>query len=294
MKEETFPAFEDASAGYLDGLRRWSVPGVAYATGHSPFKTGTALSAGASATNVSSEELHVTFSRRYVFMLELIAVIVASGAGCAQERVDDARSRMVQDQIVSRGVQDSATLRAMHAVPRHLFVPDWLVSRAYDDAPLPIGQGQTISQPYIVALMTELVHPRRGQRVLEVGTGSGYQAAVLAEIVDTVFTIEIIPDLARSAAARLRDLGYRNVVVRQGDGYLGWAEHAPFDAILVTAAAEDIPGPLVDQLRDGGVMVIPVGPAEWVQSLTLVKKEGTKVVTESLVPVRFVPLTRER
>jgi len=224
----------------------------------------------------------------------LIAAALATGVGCAQEQSTEARLRMVEDQILARGVQDTATLRAMRAVPRHLFVPDQLAHRAYEDTPLPIGQGQTISQPYIVALMTELINPHPGQRVLEVGTGSGYQAAVLAKIVDSVFTIEILRDLARSASERLRDLGYGNVSVRQGDGYLGWPERAPFDAILVTAAAEEIPGPLVDQLKDGGLMVIPVGPPEMVQALTLVKKQGNNVVTRSLVPVRFVPLTRER
>jgi len=224
----------------------------------------------------------------------LIAVALATGVGCAQEQSTEARLRMVEDQILARGVQDTATLRAMSTVPRHLFVPDQLAHRAYEDTPLPIGQGQTISQPYIVALMTELIKPHHGQRVLEVGTGSGYQAALLAEIVDSVFTIEILPDLARSASERLRDMGYGNVSVRQGDGYLGWPERAPFDAILVTAAAEEIPGPLVDQLKDGGLMVIPVGPPEMVQALTLVKKQGNNVATRSLVPVRFVPLTRPR
>jgi len=224
----------------------------------------------------------------------LIAVALATGVGCAQEQSTEARLRMVEDQILARGVQDTATLRAMCAVPRHLFVPAQLAPHAYEDTPLPIGQGQTISQPYIVALMTELIKPHPGQRVLEVGTGSGYQAALLAEIVDSVFTIEILPDLARSASERLRELGYNNVSVRQGDGYLGWPERAPFDAILVTAAAEEIPGPLVDQLKDGGLMVIPVGPPAMVQALTLVKKQGNNVVTRSLVPVRFVPLTRER
>jgi len=224
----------------------------------------------------------------------LIAAALATGVGCAQEQSTEARLRMVEDQILARGVQDTATLRAMRTVPRHLFVPDRMVHRAYEDTPLPIGQGQTISQPYIVALMTELIKPHRGQRVLEVGTGSGYQAALLAEIVDSVFTIEILPDLARSASDRLRDLGYGNVSVRQGDGYLGWPERAPFDAILVTAAAEEIPGPLADQLKDGGLMVIPVGPPEMVQALTLVRKQGKNVVTRSLIPVRFVPLTRAR
>jgi protein-L-isoaspartate(D-aspartate) O-methyltransferase len=200
----------------------------------------------------------------------------------------------VQDQIISRGVQDTATLRAMHTVPRHLFVPAGLAGRAYEDSPLPIGQGQTISQPYVVALMTELIGPRSGQRVLEVGTGSGYQAAVLAEVVDSVFSIEIVDILARSAFERLRVLGYGNVVVRHGDGYLGWAEHAPYDAIIVTAAVDEIPEPLVDQLKDGGLMVIPVGRTESVQALTLVRKEGNTIVRQAIVPVRFVPLTRDR
>ena len=224
----------------------------------------------------------------------LIAALLATGVGCAQEQSDEARLRMVQEQIAARGVQDTATLRAMSTVPRHLFVPEQLARRAYEDTPLPIGLDQTISQPYIVALMTELIKPHREQRVLEVGTGSGYQAAVLAEIVDSVFTIEILPDLARSASERLRDLGYTNVTVREGDGYLGWPDRAPFDAILVTAAAEEIPAPLIEQLKDGGVMVIPVGPPERVQALTLARKEGKDVVTRSLFPVRFVPLTRTR
>ena len=197
---------------------------------------------------------------------------------------------MVQDQIVARGIMDSPTLHAMRTVPRHEFVPPELTRYAYDDSPLPIGYGQTISQPYIVAKMTELIGPNKGQRVLEVGTGSGYQAAVLAEIVDSVFTIEIIPELAASSAERLGRLGYKNVIVRQGDGYMGWHEHAPFDAIMVTAAAEEIPKPLIDQLNEGGVMVIPVGPSESVQALTLVRKQAQGVFTQTLLPVRFVPL----
>jgi len=197
---------------------------------------------------------------------------------------------MVQAQIVARGVSDTATLRAMRSVPRHEFVPREWIQRAYDDTPLPIGYGQTISQPYIVAFMTELIKPRRGQSVLEVGTGSGYQAAVLAEIVDSVFTIELIPELKVMATACLSKLGYRNVATRQGDGYMGWAEHAPFDAILVTASADEIPQPLVRQLKDGGIMVIPVGSVMGVQSLTVVRKKGNEVFTESVLPVRFVPL----
>lgn len=202
------------------------------------------------------------------------------------------REEMVRIQIAERGVTDAATLRAMRAVPRHRFVPEQWSDEAYDDRPLPIGYGQTISQPYIVAYMTELVKPRRGQRVLEIGTGSGYQAAVLAEIVDSVFTIEIITELAKPAAERLKSLGYKNVLVKNGDGYFGWAEKGPFDAIVVTAAAEYIPPPLTAQLKDGGVMVIPVGTPFLVQTLTLVEKRGKQITTRSLIPVRFVPLTR--
>jgi protein-L-isoaspartate(D-aspartate) O-methyltransferase len=202
------------------------------------------------------------------------------------------REMMVREQIEDRGVTDPATLRAMRAVPRHLFVPGRYADDAYDDRPLPIGYGQTISQPYIVAAMTELVRPLPGSRVLEIGTGSGYQAAVLAEIVDSVYTIEIITELARSAAAALARAGYRNILTRNADGYYGWKEAAPFDAIIVTAAAEHIPPPLIEQLRDGGRMVIPVGSPFLVQTLMLVEKKGGKVSTRSLMPVRFVPLTR--
>lgn len=226
----------------------------------------------------------------------LIALLASFAARCQQDqdRFQAARAGMVQAQIVERGVQDSATLRAMGTVPRHKFVPPELTQYAYGDSPLPIGYEQTISQPYIVAFMTELIKPHKGQRVLEVGTGSGYQAAVLAEIVDSVYSIELIQDLAETAAERLRRLGYRNVAVRQGDGYVGWAEHAPFDAILVTASAEEIPKPLIDQLKDGGIMVIPVGSDAWAQSLMVVRKRGKDVAMETVLPVRFVPLIHPR
>jgi protein-L-isoaspartate(D-aspartate) O-methyltransferase len=225
----------------------------------------------------------------------LLGVLLATiAARCEQGRFEDARTSMVQTQIVDRGIRDTSTVRAMKTVPRHEFVPPLMMGEAYNDSPLPIGYGQTISQPYIVALMTELIRPRKGQHVLEVGTGSGYQAAVLAEIVDSVFTIEIVPELARSSAERLRRLGYRNIVVRQGDGYGGWREHAPYDAIIVTAAAEEIPGPLIEQLSNGGLMVIPVGPVESVQALTLVRKQEQDAVTQTVLPVRFVPLVRQR
>ena len=226
--------------------------------------------------------------------LLLLLCIASLGARCEKEQYGDPREMMVRSQIVARGVSDAATLRAMRAVPRHEFVPDESRRHAYDDSPLQIGYGQTISQPYIVAFMTELIRPRKGQRVLEVGTGSGYQAAVLAEIVDSVYTIELIPELAETAEARLIRLGYRNIAVRQGDGYLGWPEHAPFDAILVTAAADEIPQPLVDQLKEGGTLVIPVGSVSGVQSLTVLRKEAGRIVRESVLPVRFVPLIHDK
>lgn len=202
------------------------------------------------------------------------------------------RDLMVRTQIMARGVRDTATLRSMKNVPRHLFVPPDQRRAAYDDTPLPIGFGQTISQPYIVAYMTELLRPAPGKRFLEIGTGSGYQAAILAEITDTVYTIEIISQLGHAAAQRLKELGYKNAFVKIGDGYYGWEEHAPFDAIIVTAAAEFIPPPLISQLKDGGRMVIPVGSPFLVQQLMLVEKRGTQISTRSLMTVRFVPFTR--
>ncbi len=203
------------------------------------------------------------------------------------------RLEMVRSQIAARGVEHPAVLDAMRSVPRHHFVDASQARHAYEDRPLPIGFGQTISQPYIVAYMTELLQPDSSDRVLEVGTGSGFQAAVLAEIVDDVYTVEIIPELAQTATSRLQDIGYGNVHVRDADGYFGWEEHAPYDAILVTAAAEHIPPPLIDQLRDGGRMVIPVGSPFRTQTLMLVEKDGESISTRSLAPVRFVPFTRD-
>ena len=221
------------------------------------------------------------------------ALALASAPAAAQDQEARARALMVERQIVARGVRDTATLRAMRAVPRHRFVPDDVRSAAYDDSPLPIGLGQTISQPYIVAYMTEQLRLRRGGRVLEVGTGSGYQAAVLAEIVAEVYTIEIVPQLALEAAARLRRLGYAGVRTRTGDGYDGWPDAAPFDAIIVTAAAGFVPPPLVEQLRPGGRMIIPVGETGSVQELMVVEKAADgRTTTRTLIPVRFVPLTR--
>ena len=202
------------------------------------------------------------------------------------------RNDMVNKQIEGREVTDSATLNSMRKVERHLFVPKDQVNFAYDDRPLPIGYGQTISQPYIVGYMTELIKLKKSYKVLEIGTGSGYQAAVLAEIIDSVFTIEIIPELGSSAKERLEQLGYMNVKVKIGDGYYGIEENAPFDAIIVTAASEYIPPPLLEQLKDGGRMIIPIGSPFMVQMLMLVEKKGNEITTENMLPVRFVPFRR--
>jgi protein-L-isoaspartate(D-aspartate) O-methyltransferase len=199
---------------------------------------------------------------------------------------------MVETQIVARGVRDPRVLAAMRKVPRHLFVDSAQRAEAYEDHPLPIPGNQTISQPYIVALMTELLELKPTARVLEIGTGSGYQSAVLGELAKEVYTIEIVPELAQLAARRLKELGYANVRAREGDGYRGWPEEAPFDAIIVTAAPERIPQPLVDQLAPGGVMVIPVGG--FFQELKVFRKSADGRVTErDILPVRFVPMTGE-
>lgn len=208
------------------------------------------------------------------------------------DKYTGSRERMVEDQIESRGISNQPTLDAMKKVPRHKFVPPNLLDRAYDDGPLPIGYGQTISQPYIVAYMTAVIDPKPGQKILEIGTGSGYQAAVLAEIIDSVFTIEIVIELYKSSEKRLKELGYKNVLCKNADGYYGWEKYAPFDAIVVTAAAEHIPPPLIKQLKDGGKMIIPVGSPFLNQALILVEKNGEEITTTSLLPVRFVPFTR--
>ena len=210
-------------------------------------------------------------------------------------RLRDDRATMVRTQIASRGVRNEAVLATMVRVPRHEFVPTDQLRAAYEDGPLPIGHGQTISQPYIVAYMTEILRVEPGDRVLEVGTGSGYQAAVLAELAKEVVSIEIIKPLAQGAAKRLDRLGYRNVTVLGGDGYFGWESAAPYDAIVVTAAATHVPPPLVAQLKPGGRMAIPVGETAWTQNLLLIEKDkDSKLTTRNLIPVRFVPLTRER
>ncbi len=203
-----------------------------------------------------------------------------------------ARRAMVKYQIAIRGIEDPDVLAAMEQVPRHEFVPPEEVEQAYDDHPLPIGYGQTISQPYIVALMTELLAVKPGDKVLEIGTGSGYQAAVLAELTDEVYTVEIIPELAASAAERLRRLGYTQVHTKTADGYHGWPEQAPFDAIIVTAAPDHVPPPLIEQLKDGGRLVIPVGPPGGYQTLWRITKRDGEVVSENITGVIFVPLVR--
>ena len=204
------------------------------------------------------------------------------------------REKMVKDQIEKRGVNDKLVLKAMRNVKRHLFVPEERIAEAYDDGPLPIGYGQTISQPYIVAYMTEVIQPKPEFKVLEIGTGSGYQAAVLAEIVKEVYTIEIVTELANAATQRLKKLGYGKVKVKQADGYYGWKENGPYDAIIVTAAAEFVPPPLIEQLKENGKIVIPIGSPFMTQTLMLIEKNGKKIKTKNLLPVRFVPFTRKK
>lgn len=202
------------------------------------------------------------------------------------------REQMVERQLVARGIENEKVLEAMRKVPRHEFVPESQQAFAYQDRPLPIGHDQTISQPYIVAFMTEQLAVKPGDRVLEIGTGSGYQAAVLAELVKEVYTIEIVEPLAKSSSEHFERVGYENITAKAGDGYLGWPEHAPFDAVMVTAAPDHIPQPLIDQLREGGRMIIPVGPDGGMQQLKILRKKDGEVVRESILPVRFVPLTR--
>jgi protein-L-isoaspartate(D-aspartate) O-methyltransferase len=209
-----------------------------------------------------------------------------------EDRLEE-RMKMVDTQIRRRGVTDEDVLAALERVPRHAFVPDQYQSQAYADHPLPIGHGQTISQPYIVALMTELLELETTDRVLEIGTGSGYQAAILAEIVAEVYTVEIIEPLAIEARERLERLGYDNIHTLHADGYFGWEEHAPYDAIIVTAAPDHIPQPLVQQLEDGAKLVIPVGPPGGYQTLWQITREGEQVKKRNVTGVLFVPLTGE-
>ncbi len=227
----------------------------------------------------------------------LILALFFFNATAQKEQKDEyegSRENMVLTQIKARGITDKNTIQAMRKVQRHLFVPQSLIDAAYNDSPLPIGYGQTISQPYIVAFMTQRIRPREDYRVLEIGTGSGYQAAVLAEIVDSVFTIEIVEELHSIAEKRLKSMNYDNVQVKYADGYHGWAEKGPFDAIIVTAAAEFVPPPLVEQLKEDGRMIIPVGNPFSTQQLLEVTKNKDEVRSKNLMFVRFVPFTRAK
>ena len=250
---------------------------------------------------VATPDPHL-FWRRLTRLPALFALTLAVGVPAQAESERDfaaERARLVnsiRDYASSTGERaNPRVLAAMRSVPRHLFVPAGQRGEAYRDYPLPIGEGQTISQPTIVAMMTHLLKPEPGDVMLEVGTGSGYQAAVLSRLVDHVYSIEIVEALARRSAKRLDELGYDNVTVRHGDGYAGWPEHGPFDGIIVTAGAKHVPPPLVEQLKPGGRMVIPVGPSLGTQQLKLIVKDGKgRVTSRTITPVRFVPLTRKR
>lgn len=214
--------------------------------------------------------------------------------GFTQDNYPVKRHRMVEEQLKPRGITNKATLNAMGKIPREAFVPESQKPFAYDDRPLPIGSGQTISQPFMVAYMTQALQLKASDRVLEIGTGSGYQAAVLSQMIDTVFTIEIVNDLAQQAIQRMKNINIHNVAVKIGDGYYGWKEKAPFDAIIVTAGAESIPLFLVEQLAENGRMIIPIGPHKGVRQLILLKKKNGKIKSKSLMPVRFVPFVRDK
>lgn len=232
----------------------------------------------------------------WIFMA-CIAALLASCALCSANDFDkfdyvEPRARMVQTQILARGIRNKDVLNAMLKVKRHLFIPKRYSASAYADYPVLIGEGQTISQPYIVALMTEVLDLDKSEKVLEIGTGSGYQAAVLAEICGQVYTIEIVESLGQRSKKLLKELNYDNVHVKIGDGYKGWPEHSPFDAIIVTCAPTHIPQPLVDQLAEGGRMVIPFGKTHAQKLVLLIKKQG-KLIEHSIIPVRFVPMTKK-
>ena len=227
-------------------------------------------------------------------MVRLLPLLIACGLLLwAADPYQAQRDWMVSEQIEARGVRQAEVLRAMRATPRHLFVPEPMRPRAYEDSPLPVGYGQTISQPYIVAVMTELLQTDRTQKVLEIGTGSGYQAAVLSLLVKHVYSIEIVPELARRSAELLKNLGFTNVTVRHGDGYLGWPEEAPFERIILTAAPGEIPKTLINQLKAGGKLVAPVEGTVLNQELVVVEKSADgKLRQRSIFPVRFVPMVR--
>jgi protein-L-isoaspartate(D-aspartate) O-methyltransferase len=228
-----------------------------------------------------------------ILILLILSLIFQPLDLIAQDPYTNKRQAMIDLDIKGRGIKDKSVLEAMGKIPRELFVEESLRSRAYSDQPLPIGEGQTISQPYVVALMTEALRLKPSDRVLEIGTGSGYQAAVLAEIVKEVYTVEIRKTLAEAAARRLKDLGYKNIEVKFGDGYFGWEEHAPFDAIIITASANHIPPPLIKQLKEGGRLILPLGSTLFYQTLTLATKEKGELKMEQMGGVLFVPMIGE-
>lgn len=221
----------------------------------------------------------------FLFILSLKLTIMA-------QNFENLRNEMVEEQLVKRRIKSEAVLEAMRTVPRHLFVPKSMQKFAYNDSPLPIGLEQTISQPYIVAFMTEQLEPVKGMKILEIGTGSGYQAAILAYLGCDVFTIELLEKLANKSKKKFKELKYNNIHIRCGNGYLGWEEEAPFDAIIVTAAPDKIPEKLIEQLKEGGKMILPVGAVGSVQSLKLITKKDNRIIEKDLMPVMFVPMVR--
>jgi len=237
----------------------------------------------------------MTFATLAPFVLSVVFIQCTDGTGVFESNPKGdykvMREKMVETQIKARGVKDPRVISALLKVERHRFVLEDYLNSAYADQPLPIGEGQTISQPYIVALMTELLELKENEKVLEIGTGSGYQAAILAELAKEVYTIEIIESLASTAKKRLSELGYQNIRVKAGDGYLGWPEAAPFDAIIITASPDHIPKPLLDQLKEGGRMVVPVGT--YAQELKKIVKRSGKIETTGIISVIFVPMTGE-
>jgi len=227
----------------------------------------------------------------YIFILTVILILQT--AVHAEDVYKQRRQLMVEKDIKARGISDAKVLQAMGRVPRHLLVDEYIRDRVYEDYPLPIGEGQTISQPYVVALMTESLKLKPGDKVLEIGTGSGYQAVILAEIVKDVYTIEIRRGLAEKAEKRLNELGYKNIRIKYGDGYFGWEEQAPFDAIIITASANHIPPPLIKQLKEGGRLIIPLGSTVYYQTLTLATKIKGELDLEQISSVVFVPMVGE-
>jgi protein-L-isoaspartate(D-aspartate) O-methyltransferase len=239
-----------------------------------------------------NKQVKIKFVLNLVIIMILFLFPLMVGADSLETLFAQQRKQMVENQIKARGIKNLRVLDAMFKVKRHLFVPSNIRHLAYEDCPLPIDEGQTISQPYIVALMTELLELRGTERVLEIGTGSGYQAAILAELSKEVYTIEIVEPLARKSEGLLKELGYKNIKVKVGNGFLGWQEFAPFDGIIVTCAPEKIPLPLLEQLAESGRLVIPVG--KYWQDLKLVRKIKGRITEANIVPVRFVPMLRDK